>query len=710
MLRRSLLLLSVAACGAGPKSPPAVESSAKVLAAPSPTASTGAREEAAPSDALSFEIVEGKIQNRFYRRGKVAAHVLASSGNKPRLLFTFPAGNMGAGLWFDPAPNAVKLTMRGALREVERPDGLRGVSTELHAGSGSLHVQRLALAGVRVMRDVEMGAAVPEKMAARFTAADGSTPVLAKRTTVDGQHHLELDVEPLDGTKVTVESDGSITLSSASEIGVRLTALADDTPLTPVAPSELLSPAAGTDRHLIDVLSFLSYREKFLAGSWHYLTYFGRDTLLSTRLLIPALRPTAVEAALGSVIERLSPDGEVAHEEDVGEFAVAENLADAKPPADKAAPRYDYKMVDDDFLLASVLDEYLSTAEGKARRAAFFAQKTSSGRTYGDAVKKNLARVVKQATPFADKRTALSLVAIERGRKVGNWRDSEKGLAGGIYPYDVNVALVPAALQAAAHLTEGRRHVSGSAGALSEPDDALADAELSGKAKKLLGAWTHMERFFRVDIPEAEAKKRVTSYAKELGIAEGEAVSAITGPVTLRGVSLDSKGAAIPVMSSDDGFVMLFGAPDANFLEEIVRRIAQPFPLGLRTPVGMVVANPALSPDLATRNVFGRKDYHGTVVWSWQQALLAAGVKRQLARTDLTPKTRTALERAEDTLWVAIDATKALASAELWTFRIEQGKFVRLPFGQEAGHDEEANAAQLWSTVYLGVRPPSAMK
>ena len=47
---------------------------------------------------------------------------------------------------------------------------------------------------------------------------------------------------------------------------------------------------------------------------------------MSVRLLMPVLSPPAVESGLSSVLARLSPDGEVAHEEDIGERAVVEHL------------------------------------------------------------------------------------------------------------------------------------------------------------------------------------------------------------------------------------------------------------------------------------------------------------------------------------------------------------------------------------------------
>lgn len=116
-----------------------------------------------------------------------------------------------------------------------------------------------------------------------------------------------------------------------------------------------------------ETLTFLSFREKLLAGSWRFDTYFGRDTLLSLRLLMPVLSATAVESGLGSVLARLSPQGEVAHEEDIGEQAVLDHMR--TDGTRSAAPVYDYKMVDEDYLLAPVAAEWLLQPGAQARSA-----------------------------------------------------------------------------------------------------------------------------------------------------------------------------------------------------------------------------------------------------------------------------------------------------------------------------------------------------
>jgi hypothetical protein len=412
-------------------------------------------------------------------------------------------------------------------------------------------------------------------------------------------------------------------------------------------------------------------------------------------MLMPVLTPEVTEAALGSVIDRLSDDGQVAHEEEIGEFAVLGNRKEVPPARDVRAPRFDRKMIDGDFLFAPVLARYLlEDPDGRGRAQAFLARRSPSGRPYAEAVLANLDRVLRKARPFANDPGPLTLIAIEANQTAGNWRDSSMGLGGGRYPFDVNVALVPAALRAAAQLyglAPLAREKSTHVGA----DDA----------RVLADAWGGTERFFRVELPRAQAVERATTYARELGLDVRDAAAKLPEhAVGFPGLSLDANGAPVPVMHSDDGFLLFFCEPSPARLEDAAERISRPFPLGLRTPVGVVVANAGLSGDAARKRAFAPGRYHGAVVWSWQQALLAAGLRRQLARADLPEATRQALREAERVLWEAIDGAWDMRASELWSFSVEGGRYKAVPFRQETGQEEESNAAQLWSTVYLAVQ------
>ncbi|HMM25638.1 MAG TPA: hypothetical protein PKA36_12675, partial [Pseudoxanthomonas mexicana] len=58
---------------------------------------------------------------------------------------------------------------------------------------------------------------------------------------------------------------------------IQVRAATGETPLTPFAGEALLTDKAAADVRSRQALQFLSYEEKFLAGSWRFDTYFGRD-------------------------------------------------------------------------------------------------------------------------------------------------------------------------------------------------------------------------------------------------------------------------------------------------------------------------------------------------------------------------------------------------------------------------------------------------
>ena len=149
--------------------------------------------------------------------------------------------------------------------------------------------------------------------------------------------------------------------------------------------------------------------------------------------------------------------------------------------------------------------------------------------------------------------------------------------------------------------------------------------------------------------------------------------------------------------------MLLFGEPASAILEQIARQLLRPFPAGLRTPVGIVIANPVFCPEEQLRARFTRDHYHGTVVWSWQHALLAAGLRRQLERSGLPGPTRQLLRAAEEELWRLIDATSEQRRAELWSWRAEGARYELVPYGASDDHHSAANPIQLWSTVFLAL-------
>jgi hypothetical protein len=675
---------------------------ALLAARPAPPAAPSAA-----SDALAppLRVLEGRNLNVLLRAGDVAAHLVLRSGPDPRLLVAFPAGNSGVGLWLRPVPTGLQWRLLGdpvpvhALDELGRP--LRGLAFDVSAAVAGLVIREAVVGSVRMLRDYESMGSVPAVASA--SARQVGMAREWSRNRLDGAPGYRLRVELQDG-----RWDGA-TMRAGSDGQVRLhvEACTGEPPLTPLPAADLVGPLAAADPAAREALGFLAWRDKFLAGSWRFNTYFGRDTLLSVRLLMPVLQPEAVEAGLDSVLARLSPAGEVAHEEGIGEYAVLEHLL--RDGRRDPTPIYDYKMVDGDFLLAPVAAAWLlDNAAGRARAASFLAAPVGAAGQGGSArepargavLLRNLRHVLASAAPFARDPRVRNLVSLKPGQGVGNWRDSADGLGGGRYPYDVDAVLVPAAVQAAGRLY--RAH-------LLDRWLQAGDAGVFDKATAIALAWqAHAPPLFTLEVGNAQAVAAIRRYAGLAGVPPVPALQALGGEVLRwHALALDADGVPVPVLHSDEGFALLFGDPAPRDLAQIVEPVMRPFPAGLMTDVGMLVANPAQAP-ASLQPRFVRTAYHGTVVWSWQQALFAAGLARQLSRADLSPATRTMLKSAQGRLWRVIEATKAMRNSELWSWRHVDGRYEVAPFGATAGDADESNAVQLWSTVYLAVQPPAS--
>ncbi|PTQ13524.1 hypothetical protein CLG96_00830 [Sphingomonas oleivorans] len=643
---------------------------------------------------LAFRIDEGRNINAFVREGPVAAHLLLRSGGDPRILVAFPAGNSGVGLWFEHLGRPVAWTLTTPPRPVTAIDGhgrpLRGIEAEAVIDATRLDVRQAVLSSIRVLRDYQsLGKAPAEILTPPIVSGNRLS---WSRDRLDGAAGYRLVVEAVGGTVAP-----SRIMSANGPIRLKITALTGETPLSPLGGLGLLTDGATDDRRARDALAFLSYREKYLAGSWRFDTYFGRDTLMSVRLLMPVLQPEAVEAGVGAVLARLSPGGEVAHEEDIGEYAVLRHLKQSGAPGD--TPIHDYAMIDDDFMLAPVAAAWLlDEPRSRGRAPAFLAARMTGGEANGDALVRNLLWVMDRTAAFASSPTAANLVGLKQGHMAGQWRDSGEGLGRGRYPYDVNAIFVPAALRAIDGLVR-----SGQLDAYLSPE----------RRKRLAGASERAELWerraaalFALTISAERAAEQLDAYSAEIGVPSGPALAALSGkPITFNALALDAEGRPVPVLHSDEGFGLLFGNPAPMEVARTVAAMMRPFPAGLMTDAGLLVANPAFA-DPATRKRLGNSAYHGTVIWSWQQAMLAAGLDRQLARHDLPAEVRTILTSARTHLWRVIENANAVRTSELWSWSYANGGYRVEPFGQRGTDEDESNAAQLWSTIFLALRPP----
>jgi hypothetical protein len=656
--------------------------------------------DAAPPDVpLQFRIAEGRILNAFYQHQHVAAHLLLSSGEQPRVLVAFPAGNSGVGLWFENAQRPVHWTL-DSIDAVSRPDSdgrtLNGIVAKASVDA-PLVVRDAVLSSVRVLRDYQIQSVYPPEV--KTTAKVAGNTVDWARPRLDGAAGYALSITVENG-EIRGGQAAPLTLA-ASRAGepmrLRITALTGETPLTPLGSNRLLSANASNDTHSRQVLGFLSYGEKFLAGSWRFNTYFGRDTLMSLRLLMPALQPEAIEGGLAAVLQRLAANGEVAHEEDIGEFAVLRHRKQGDASSD--APIYDYNMIDDDFMLASVAAAYLfERTRDEERAKTFLARRLPSGERVGAALVRNFVWVARSAGAFAKAPQPANLISLKSGISVGEWRDSQEGLAGGRYPFDVNAVFVPAAMTSIAKFVRS--------GVLAPYLSSEQKASLS-TASAIAAVWSReAPTLFRAQLKEADVRRQITAYAAKLGVSSTLALDSLpAGDLTVNAIALDAQYKPIPVLNSDGGFALLLQDPTAADVDQLVDSMLRPFPAGLLTDAGLVVANPVFA-DATRQQQLGPTAYHGTVVWSWQQALMAAGLERQIARRDLPAATVARLRKAQQRLWSVIEKTNEMRASELWSWRFDSGRYQAVPFGQSSGDADESNAAQLWSTVYLSIASP----
>jgi hypothetical protein len=111
-------------------------------------------------------------------------------------------------------------------------------------------------------------------------------------------------------------------------------------------------------------------------------------------------------------------------------------------------------------------------------------------------------------------------------------------------------------------------------------------------------------KIYQTTIPVAEAKTLIQSYVSASGFSGPSNSDNITADVVFHGLALDGNNnqSLVEVMNTDDCFrLFLVNATNqtqlSSFLSQTADHILQPFPFGLSTPVGLVVANPAYGSD-----------------------------------------------------------------------------------------------------------------
>lgn len=711
------------------------------------------------------------------------AHVV-SFKDKSRIIIAFPAGN--SGVLIDLTQD-VKVDRLMPLRAFGEGDGY-GVAVKVRISAPRTRIERVVQGSMREIRryihtgDDKYERGVVAAFGAAFgrlseedrnlLTAGGAIPSIAndsfhlswkpvrdrtlrtveqRRGEYAGEREyvLRISVPPtcrtMGGQKLVLSCDGGEPLEMTLE------AVTPYAPLTPIPEQDLLWGASHPEARKIPAnlsqllerslvsLRFLACREKLMAGSFRFLTYFGRDTLITARLLLRVAGPQLLEAAYRSVVERLSPDGQVAHEEDIGNQAILRHMESfahlvSQGHNDQAVKEMlafredvlDYKMVDDNFLLAPFVRDLLNLDAQRFGKAGLAAVLGGTDGTLWPRLATHLEFVLSQASNPANEHFG---IALKKNEEVGNWRDSIDGLAGGRYPGDVNTFLVQSALVAVgeivnrpqARIAPLKKLIAQGGFPLlqkvtSQPewlDGIMRQWEEIGARYEVHRPLPHMRSTASRFLQAMPAEQRAVFGAQEVekGCSVARFVAgqcfpaALADGLTFPALSLDGQGKPLAILHSDTVFALFDQPQPPDILEQMLAAFTLPYPLGLWTDAGPVVANPMYAGSVEEWPRFANKAYHGAVVWGWVVGMLKLGVEKQARLLEEhaggCAEACDELKKMSGKLKAALDNIAAMGAAELWTWEAKEGKLRPADFGAE-GHMTLSNAVQLWSTVWLG--------
>jgi hypothetical protein len=583
-----------------------------------------------------------------------------------------------------------------------------------------------------------LGARTPDALRARLEptlteAADGSTAtVRVAHTSLDGRHHLTLTLRGNPGERVTVAGRTvTVAARSGGPVTISVVVTTDADALTPLTREEIFNDAFRrfADRVRADTahplaarrlerevrgMELLCYREKVMAGLPNFATYFGRDMLMTTLLMQPVWAPAMPEHVIASALARLSPDGDVSHEEALGGQAIREHateynrliaagkVAQARSVlAHLDATRENYIMVDDDYQLPVVVARYLADSRvSVARKRAFL---TAEGRL--PRLLSNLAFVARATAAYVQDPMATNLVSFPRapdGQWISaSWRDSRVGYGGGRFAMDVNAIWAPQALESIGTILDALRQLDLAPALRDEP---LATYARDRRAlERAVTTWRGAVRHFQVAVAPGDAAQRVNARVNWLPQEEADfwhgvlrQAPAPTDSLRFLALALAADGRPIPIVNTDPAMLLLLGPLPLERTLELVRPIMRGYPWGLFVDgLGPVTSNDAY----ASRDVwdaFRQDAYHApTVVWGRDVNILLAGLALQ-ARAAAPGSDVSALRDALHRTMTAVEQS-GLSHAELWSYQIRDRRLVPARYGTSSD-------VQLWSLTDLAVQ------
>ena len=639
---------------------------------------------------LYFRESNGLIEEHSIRSGPAAAHIYLEGGTRPYFFFAFPQGNSGVGIWFRPSASVVALKASQNPTALIAGHGLNGASIDLQTNVRTLTVEDSVLGSMRRVRDRELNEKTPDELQTKDVTS-GQKRLTLRRKGLNELADYILEIEALGDTTIS-----GATLSSPTSVQFRAIGLTSEKPLTPIAPEEVFTKAAiaTIQPEELKAFSFLLYEEKLMAGSPRYLSKFGRDSLYTLHVLsdlAKIIRPEALESLLIATLSSTNPtNGRVSHEQHEGDFASWDLMREKKTYKGINAIIEDYKMIDADIVFSQVLAMYLKRNPTRAR--GFLSGVDQRGLPLKQLVLANFKYVLGLSEGFAANPIYSQLVRNQVGEPVGNWRDSVNGLGGGVYPFDVNAAFMPGALKAISEL-------------YATPGTEFYNLSASRKIGRVFQIWNEKApELFMLSYTPDQVVTAAEKYMAELKMPARK-LKKPDENVEFPAVALGAKGEKIPIMHSDDSLMMVFGHPSQKYLRGVAFRLLHQFPMGLATPLAILVANPVFATS-EMKAQFDDTKYHGRVSWKMQEDMMVFGIDEQLKKPGLDAKLRSDLLTAREEIEQMIEAKASLGNTEVIRVVFENGKSRAEPFAGDA----KSNSNQLWSHLRIGRKPKPMSK
>jgi hypothetical protein len=713
--------------------------------------------------ALRWERATATVRRR--GRSRVLEHALIAAGPVVRLGH-FQLGSMRVErdfqAWgrhrapFDAAPMVLPeiVAMLGALEQL--PPAVQREHLA-HANAPSVAALRarltptvsvLSAAGRPAVRVVQPSLDLRDTMTLELSVDPRHVSV----TRAGGAVELRaVGAEPLRFTVGVATTGDSLTPLSRREI-FRDEFLAFVTAEQQVAGDAAVVRARWRERQIRGV-ELLASREKLMAGLPTYATYFGRDMMVTALMMEPIWRRDMLAFVVASALRRLSPAGDVSHEEALGGQAVREAAAEyatlvreargvAEPARDslyrhagqvlrdQRRVRENYHMIDDDLQLPIVAARWLADPAVPARQKRAFLLDSTDGRGPRiAALLRALGVVARMTEPYVRDPRAENLISFaprDSGRWAStSWRDSNAGYANGRYAMDVNAIWAPHALESVGQILEVLRTLGLPAERVHGVADLAPTAPLGRYARDpaalaaAADAWWGAERHFVVRLSATDVRNGTASRLAAMPATESahwRTVLATPGAaddsLTFLALALDAQAQPIGVVNTDAATRLFLGgrggtasaldaASAAGALRD-VHTFVRAYPAGLLVDgIGPVAANDAYATP-AVWQEFVRDPYHGPrVVWGREVNLFLLGVANQIAAARRSAQLPD-VDGFVGTLRAAAERVQGAADAsgfqsELWSYDFVGGRPVPVRYGSGAD-------VQLWSTTDLVVQ------